>query len=162
MYSNITYFYDLYENKIEAITYKMNEEVKHTLGGNAKPPFPKEFGSSPSRILFRTSDKGVLDPGNDKEDAGRDNTDMAKSFTRYNLLFTQAINMTVPLNVKLRAGNIIYAQFQEVTAAVESKVDEEQSGNYLIKELRHHFESGELVTALKLVRDNYGLYGANQ
>jgi hypothetical protein len=70
--------------------------------------------------------------------------------------------MTVPLNVKLRAGSIIYAQFQEVTASVESKVDEEQSGNYLIKELRHHFESGELVTALKLVRDNYGLYGANQ
>jgi hypothetical protein len=162
MYSNIKYFYNLYENKIEAITYKMNEEVKHTLGGNAKPPFPREFGSSPSRILFRTSDKGVLDPGNDKEDAGRDNTDMAKSFTRYNLLFTQAINMTVPLNVKLRAGSIIYAQFQEVTASVESKVDEEQSGNYLIKELRHHFESGELVTALKLVRDNYGLYGANQ
>ena len=162
MYSNITYFYDLYENKIQAITYSMNEEVKHTLGGNSKLSFPKEFGSSPSRILFRSSDTGILDTGNDKEDAGRDNTDMAKSFTRYNLLFTQALNMTVPLNVTLRAGKIIYAQFQKVEASNDGKVDEEQSGNYLIKELRHHFESGELVTALKLVRDNYGLSGANQ
>ena len=162
MYSNVTFFYDLYENKIERITYSMNEEVKHTLGGNSKLPFPKEFGSSPSRILFRSSDTGILDTGNDKEDAGRDNTDMAKSFTRYNLLFTQALNMTVPLNVTLRAGKIIYAQFQKVEASNDGKVDEEQSGNYLIKELRHHFESGELVTALKLVRDNYGLSGANQ
>jgi hypothetical protein len=162
MYSNITFFYDIYKNTIDGITYSMNEEVKHTLGGNSKLSFPKEFGSSPSRILFRTSDTGILDPGNDKEDAGRDNTDMAKSFTRYNLLFTQALNMTVPLNVTLRAGKIIYAQFQKVEASDDGKVDEEQSGNYLIKELRHHFESGELVTALKLVRDNYGLYGANQ
>lgn len=163
MYSNITFFYDLYTNTIQGITYNMNEEVKRTLGGNSKLPLAaKEFAGKPSRILFRTSDTGILDTGNDKEDAGRDNTDMAKSFTRYNLLFTQALNMTVPLNVTLRAGKIIYAQFQKVEAADNGKVDEEQSGNYLIKELRHHFESGELVTALRLVRDNYGLSGPNQ
>ena len=162
MYSNVTYFYDLYTNTIQGIEYYMNEEVKHTLGGNSKLPYPKQFGSKPSRILLRSSDKGILDPNNDKIDAGRDNTDMAKSFTRYNLLFTQALNMTVPLNVNLRAGKIIYAQFQKVEASKDGQVDEEQSGNYLIKELRHHFESGQLVTSLRLVRDNYGLYGANQ
>lgn len=162
MYSNITYFYDIYTNTIQGIEYYMNEEVKHTLGGNSKLPYPKEFGSKPSRILLRTSDKGILDPNNDKIDAGRDNTDMAKSFTRYNLLFTQALNMTVPLNVNLRAGKIIYAQFQKVEASKDGEVDSEQSGNYLVKELRHHFESGQLVTSLRLVRDNYGLYSADQ
>lgn len=162
MYSNVTYFYDIYTNTIQGIEYYMNEEVKHTLGGNSKLPYPKEFGSKPSRILVRTSDKGILDPNNDKVDSGRDNTDMAKSFTRYNLLFTQALNMTVPLNVNLRAGKIIYAQFQKVEASKDGEVDSEQSGNYLVKELRHHFESGQLVTSLRLVRDNYGLYGANQ
>jgi hypothetical protein len=161
MYSNVTYFYDLYTNTIQGIEYYINEEVKKTLGGNSKPPYPKEFGSKPSRILVRTSDKGILDPGNDKIDAGRDNTDMAKSFARYNLLFTQSLNMTVPLNVNLQAGKIIYAQFQKVEASKDGQVDEEQSGNYLIKELRHHFESGQLVTSLRLLRDNYGLYGTN-
>ena len=162
IYSNVTYFYDLYTNTVQGIEYYINQGVKHTLGGNSKLAYPEEFGSKPSRILVRTSDKGILDPNNDKIDAGRDNTDMAKSFARYNLLFTQALNMSVPLNVTLRAGKIIYAQFQKVEASKNGQVDPEQSGNYLIKELRHHFESGQLVTSLRLVRDNYGLYGANQ
>jgi hypothetical protein len=42
------------------------------------------------------------------------------------------------------------------------EVDEEQSGNYLIKELRHHFSGGQMLTSLRLVRDSYGLYGPNQ
>ena len=69
--------------------------------------------------------------------------------------------MIVPLNVNLRAGGLIYAQFQKVDASQSGEPDQEQSGNYLIKELRHHFEGGQMVTSLKLVRDSYGLYGAN-
>ena len=87
---------------------------------------------------------------------------MAKSFSRYNLLFTQALNMNVPCNVKLKAGDIIYAQFPKMEAGSSKEVDSEQSGNYLIKELRHHFSPNEMLTSLRLVRDSYGLYGPNQ
>jgi hypothetical protein len=66
------------------------------------------------------------------------------------------------MNVNLKAGSIVYAQFQRVDASQSVEVDPEQSGNYLIKEIRHHFESGQMVSSLKLVRDSYGLYGANQ
>ena len=104
----------------------------------------------------------MLDSTGDVADSGRDNTDMAKSFARYNLLFTQALNMTVPMNIELKAGNILYAQFNQVDAGKSGEVDPEQSGNYLIKEVRHHFEGGQMITALKLVRDSYGLYGAKQ
>lgn len=159
MYSNVSYFYDLYVNKIDGITYKIDEEVKSKLGGEGKINYPKEFGSIPSRIIFRTSDVGVNDQAGDKSDSGRDVADMAKSFSRYNLLFTQSLNMVVPLNVNLKAGSIIYSQFQKIDAGQSGEVDEEQSGNYLIKELRHHFEGGQMVTSLKLVRDSYGLYG---
>lgn len=161
MYANITYFYDLYQNKVDGITYSLNSEVKSKLGGS-KLPFPKDFGNRPSRILFRSSDVGMLDSTGDVADSGRDNTDMAKSFARYNLLFTQALNMTVPMNIELKAGNILYAQFNQVDAGKSGEVDPEQSGNYLIKEVRHHFEGGQMITALKLVRDSYGLYGAKQ
>jgi hypothetical protein len=162
MYSNVTYFYDLYENKVEGITYNISEEVKSKLGGQGKLNYPKDFGTKPSRILFRTSDVGTMDKVGNISDSGRDNTDMAKSFARYNLLFTQSLNMVVPLNVNLKAGGIIYAQFQKIDASKSGDVDEEQSGNYLIKELRHHFEGGQMVTSLKLIRDSYGLYGTNQ
>jgi hypothetical protein len=162
MYANISYFYDLYKNKIEGISYSLPDELKSKLGGEGKLGYPKDFGNRPSRILFRTADVGVYDPSGKTEDSGRDVADMAKSFSRYNLLFTQSLNMVVPLNVNLRAGGIIYAQFQKVDASKSGEVDEQQSGNYLIKELRHHFEGGQMVTSLKLLRDSYGLYGAKQ
>jgi len=161
MYANITYFYDLYQNKISGITYSLNSELKSKLGGS-KPPYPKDFGNRPSRILFRSADVGILDKTGKIEDSGRDNTDMAKSFSRYNLLFTQSLNMSVPMNINLKAGNIVYAQFQKIDASQSAEVDSEQSGNYLIKEVRHHFEGGQMVSSLKLVRDSYGLYGAKQ
>jgi hypothetical protein len=161
MYSNITYFYDLYKNKIDGITYKLNSEIKSKLG-SSKIPYPEEFGNRPSRILFRSSDIGMLDAEGNTEDSGRDNTDMAKSFSRYNLLFTQALNIIVPMNINLKAGNILYAQFQQIDASKSGEVDPEQSGNYLIKEVRHHFEGGQMISSLKLVRDSYGLYGAKQ
>jgi hypothetical protein len=161
MYANITYFYDLYKNKIDGITYSINSEIKSKLGGS-KIPYPKDFGNRPSRILFRSSDVGMLDAEGTTEDSGRDNTDMAKSFSRYNLLFTQALNMIVPMNINLKAGTIIYAQFAKVDASQSGEVDSEQSGNYLIKEVRHHFEGGQMISSLKLIRDSYGLYGAKQ
>ena len=161
MYANVTYFYDLYKNSIDGIVYNLNTEVKSKLGAS-KPPYPKDFANRPSRILFRSSDVGMLDSTGDTQDSGRDNTDMAKSFSRYNLLFTQALNMTVPMNIELKAGNIVYVQFNQVDAGKSGEVDPEQSGNYLIKEVRHHFEGGQMITALKLIRDSYGLYGANQ
>lgn len=161
MYANITYFYDLYQNRIDGITYSLNSEIKSKLGGSSKLPYPREFGNRASRILFRSADVGILDKTGRIEDSGRDNTDMAKAFSRYNILFTQSLNIVVPMNVNLKAGNIIYAQFQKVDASQSGEVDPEQSGNYLIKEVRHHFEGGQMVSSLKLVRDSYGLYGSN-
>lgn len=162
MYANVTYFYDLYKNKIEGIDYRLNSEIKSKLGGSKIPPYPEIFGDKPSRILFRSSDVGMLASERIAEDSGRDNTDMAKSFSRYNLLFTQSLNMIVPMNINLKAGTIIYAQFAKVDASQSGEVDPEQSGNYLIKEVRHHFEDNQMISSLKLIRDSYGLYGAKQ
>jgi len=86
---------------------------------------------------------------------------MGKSFGRYNLLFTQSLNMVVPCNVNLRVGTVLEAQFPKVDPSQQNTVggvDEQQSGRYLIKELRHHFEGNNMITSLKLVRDSYGLY----
>ena len=87
---------------------------------------------------------------------------MAKSFSRYNLLFTQALNMVIPCNVTLKVGDIIYAEFPRIGRSNNKEIYEQQSGNYLIKELRHHFEGGQMVTSLRLIRDSYGLYGSTQ
>lgn len=163
-YVNKTYFYDMLTNKLSIWTYKLKDEIKNStkLGAQDSIIVSEEFGGSISRILTRTSDHGVLDVSGELQTSGRDNADMAKSFSRYNLLFTQALNMNVPCNINLNAGDIIYAQFPQMERADTGEIDPEQSGNYLIKELRHHFSGGQMVTSLKLVRDSYGLYGPNQ
>lgn len=158
MYANKTYFYDLYTNKLDIYAYYLKNEIRSKLGTQDDLVIPSGFEESFSRILVRTSDKGTLDPNDIAGSSGRDNADMAKSFSRYNLLFTQSLNMVVPCNVNLRAGGVVKAQFPKVESSQQTSLDEEQSGKYLIKELRHHFEGNNMVTSLKLVRDSYGLY----
>jgi hypothetical protein len=168
MYANATYFYNLYENRLSIIKYVLKDEIKDasTLGADANVAISEELGESFSRIMVRTSDIGVMDnkdgPASitDKTPM-RDETDMAKSTSRYNLLFTQSLNMVVPCNINLKVGDVIYAEFPAIRSGNNLEADDQQSGNYLIKELRHHMEPATMVTSLKLIRDSYGLYSSS-
>ena len=162
MYVNKTYFYDLYSNTLDLYTYKVKNQVKSKLGGTESIAVSDEFGDSISRIMVRTSDRGGLKPDGSVSDKLRSGADMAMSYSRYNLLFTQALNMVVPCNVNLKVGGIIHAEFPRIDRSTNMSSDEEQSGYYLIKELRHHFEGGQMVTSLRLIRDSYGLYSPNK
>ncbi len=162
MYVNKTYFYDLYSNTLDLYTYKVKDQVKRKLGGAESIAVSDEFGDSISRIMVRTSDRGALKTDGSVSDKLRSGADMAMSYSRYNLLFTQALNMVVPCNVNLKAGGIIHAEFPRIDRSTNMTSDEEQSGYYLVKELRHHFEGGQMVTSLRLLRDSYGLYGSNK
>lgn len=84
----------------------------------------------------------------------------AKSTMRYNLLFTQGLNIVVPCNPNLKAGDVIECLFQKVTLDNINlgAYDEHQSGKYLIAHLCHSFDPQRSFTSLTLVRDTYGLY----
>ena len=161
MYSNKTYFYDFYTGHMDIYTYKLKDQIKNTLGTDDTIAVSKELGDSWTRIMVRTSDRGVLDKETVVKESGRDVADMAKSASRYNILFTQSLNMVVPCNIKLKAGDVIQAEFPAIEVTDKKQADKQQSGNYLIKELRHHFELNQVVTSLKLIRDSYGLYGSS-
>lgn len=162
MYVNKTYFYDLYTNTLDVYKYTVKDQVKNKLGGAESIVVSQEFGDSISRIMVRTADRGALNADGSVSDKLRSGADMAKSYSRYNLLFTQALNMVVPCNVNLKVGGVIHAEFPRIDRADDKKADEEQSGYYLIKELRHHFEGGQMITSLRLIRDSYGLYSPNK
>ena len=157
MYSNVTFFFDLYENRTDYYQYNLKDEILDKLGEQDDIDVPGGFESAPSRILVRTADRGILDTGDIAADSGRDTADMAKSFARYNLLFTQSLNMVVPCNIGLKVGDVISATFPKVSSSEKAEKDNQQSGNYLIKSLRHHFEANANVTYLSLIRDSYGL-----
>ena len=100
--------------------------------------------------------------------SGRQDEDMARAFSRYTLLFTQSLNITVPCNIRLRAGGVINIVVPKsgptnneggTTSSDVKEVDQQLSGFYIIRSLRHHFElsEGKNVTALNLIRDSFGL-----
>ena len=173
MYRNHTIFYDALANEFRVIDYKLKQkskgnrisdffskkdkkevqEIVNTLNENkdALESQYELYGQGSSRLLTRISDHGTLESGLGDKDSGADPTDMAKSFSRYNLLFTQALNILVPCNIDLKVGDIIACKFPERNTDNQS-----MSGNYLIRELRHHFVMNQNVTSLKLMRDSYG------
>ena len=71
-------------------------------------------------------------------DSGRDSTDMAKSFSRYSLLFQQSLNIVIPCNIGLRVGRVIKIVFpsvgpEESGGRGSKESDTELSGFYLIR-----------------------------
>ena len=167
MYCNQFYYYDTRKNQLSLYNYKLKDEIKNStkLGNEESITVNSDFASRPTRTMFRTSDHGVLNPGGSltesQSDSGGDAI-LAKSVSRINLLFTQALNILVPLNVKLKVGDFIYCEFPLVEGGQSSEVDDQMSGNYVIRELHHHFSPNQNTSSLMLMRDSYGLYGQNQ
>ena len=160
-YCNVTEFFDLYTGSVDTYQYRLSEQLKEKLGTEDKIQVDDAFSKNTSRIMVRMSDRGVLDKDGVTTDSGRDIADMAKSTARYNILFSQAINITVPLNLNLKAGDLINAIFPAIEASDLKKPDENQSGRYLIQQIRHHFQKNQNFSYLRLIRDSYGLYGNN-
>ena len=64
-------------------------------------------------------------------------------------------------NLDLKAGNVIKCELPRIQEGQSREIDLELSGYYLIKEVRHHIEVGEVTTSLKLIRDSYGFKSTN-
>ena len=123
----------------------------------------KTLGDLPTRIFV-----GMLDVGTVEEDASDEgwnapsklNADPAKinaqSMMRYNQLLTQVLEITIPLNSSLTAGNLIRCEFPQTSDAKRKEPDPETSGLYMIKELAHYFDGKGSYSKLKLVRDSFG------
>ena len=129
--------------------------VKKTLGGDlpVKPEDVKGFTKTNHHILdigsFETQNQN---PNNDPREW------QATSQMRYNLLHSIVMNIQIPCNTELRAGDIIEIDIEsQQEDKVDSPSDEQQGGKYLILHLCHHFDTLRSYTSLTLVRDSYGI-----
>ena len=143
--------------------FTLDDVTSESINLGETPEVPKllnddttqNLGTLPSRMITMVTDRGVLDfePVTDK------NSDpklwQRQAYMRYQLLFTQVLNMVVPLNTNLSVGNIIFVEFLQ--SNMESKErDRQQSGSYMIKELCHHFDPNQSLTSMSLIRDTFG------
>jgi hypothetical protein len=164
MYANQTQYYNVLTHEMTYYHYNLADEIQdRKLAGepiDIKLPNVSKNGKETSRYMFRISDHGSLGVGEDGlEQSGGENaerTDVAKSLARYNLLFTQSLNISIPMNVNMKVGDIIRCRFPRQNSGEAKEQDGNLSGKYLIRALHHHVEPNLNVTYLKLIRDSYG------
>ena len=123
----------------------------------------KTLGDLPSRIFVGMLDVGTLEKDASDEgwnDPVKRNADPqrihSQSMMRYNQIFTQVVDIQIPLNTNLTAGSVIRCEFPQLSKAKRKQPDPEISGLYMIKELAHYFDTKGSYTKLKIVRDTFG------
>ena len=155
-YVNRNVFFNPQTFEHSEIVFSVNKDgVKKTLGGDLpiKPEEVKGFTKTNHHILdIGSFEAQNLTPNNDPREW------QATSQMRYNLLHSIIMNIQVPCNTELRAGDIIEIELEsQQEDKVESPTDEQQSGKFLILHLCHHFDTLRSFTSLTLVRDSYGI-----
>jgi hypothetical protein len=133
------------------------------MGG--EPEYPEEFesGNAFTRTNYFVLDTGNMEVGLSTSINNDPRLYHAKSVMRYNLLFSQVLDIVVPCNLNLKSGTNIDIDFLKLTPQNKNDgfFDETLSGKYLIVHLAHHFNpDGQYgsTTHMTLVRDTYGRY----
>ncbi len=160
------FFFNPLNFSVSAPVFKMKDEKDgiENLGNDIEFPkisdkSGKKLDDIPTRVVSAIVDVGTIDSGVSKDINADPTQHQSQSLTRYNLLLTQSLSMTVPCNTDLRAGDIITCEFPKISSGDSEELDPDTSGKYIIKELCHHFDTGNSYTSMKLVRDTFGFYG---
>ena len=158
MYANKTIYIDI-ENQgasvddFDVTKLELNKPVKLMDG----------LEKHPTRLMLRVDDVGAAQVGAAKSETVP-KSELAKyqnkSYIRYNLLFSQSLSISIPLNSTLRVGVVIDIKLPtkkgdgtNQTDSFGSEKGNDPSGRYLIAELRHLIGRGKSETQLKLIRD---------
>ena len=87
-----------------------------------------------------------------------------QSNMRYSLLHSQVVQIQVPCNVQLKAGEVIKLYLENITQSNKNEqiYNNLRSGFYLIKDLCHAFSPTNSYTSLTLLRDTRELYRSSK
>ena len=158
MYANKTIYVDIQNQGASVVDYDITQlKLK-------KPPKLMEgLEKHPTRLMLRVNDFGVAQVGAAKSEV-QPESELAvyqnKSYIRNNLLFSQSLRISIPLNTTLRVGLILEIKFpvkkgdgKTETGSYGTEKTNDPSGRYLIAELRHLIGREKAETQLKLIRD---------
>ena len=167
-FNPVSYSYSVRDLGIDQTKDKVVSAGKKTLGDGVAP----EFTSSPSRIMNRVMDIGTLPSGNtavEQLNEWKDNPNsatfksaetLAQSAMRYNQLFSIKTHVTIAGDFSLRAGQVIYCDFPELSVDSNKVTNKETGGKYLIVSVCHRMTPEDCYSRLTLVRDTFGRVSA--
>ena len=159
MYANRTLYIDIENQTLKEVDFKIDD-----LNIENRPKLGNKLDEIPTRLMLKISDVGVSQKGSerkDKQPASELDEYKNKSYIRNNLLFSQSLSISIPLNTNLRAGLVIDVKLplkqgtdgDEKVDSYGSDRTNDSSGRYLISQLMHKMGGGKSETQLKLIRN---------
>ena len=79
---------------------------------------------------------------------------MRQSVMRYNQLFSHKLSIAIPGDFELRAGDLVFVDFPEVSGKRNRLVSQKIGGIYMISDLCNRLTKTGCYTRLNLVRDS--------
>ena len=159
MYANRTIFVDIENQTLKEVDFKIDD-----LNIENRPKLGNKLDEIPTRLMLKISDVGVSQKGSEKKEtqpASELDEYKNKSYIRNNLLFSQSLSISIPLNTNLRVGLVIDVKLplkqgtdgDEKVDSYGSDRTNDSSGRYLISQLMHKMGGGKSETQLKLIRN---------
>jgi len=158
MYANRTIYVDIQNGTKDIVDFKIGD-----FGLKRPPKLLKDIDKFPTRLMFRVNDFATTQKGSKKKDEQPAN-ELAvyqnKSYIRNELLFSQEMKISTPLNPDLRVGQMIEIKLPLKKGKGDAPVGSygndktnDPSGKYLVSELRHLVGRQSAETQLTLIRD---------
>jgi hypothetical protein len=172
VYSSMLSFFNPSTLEYEEYFFDLSKEypqMVHLGTDNALPDNVKNLSKYPSRVIFQPYDNEIFHNLASSANSGTQYPDfkkqwMAQATSRMQILNNQVLNIQIPLNFELRAGDKLNIKLPNLS--VESKrkeqlFDETNSGLYLIKTISYEIIRDNrrgliAVNNITLIRDNLG------
>lgn len=163
MYSNNSIYYSMWDNKYSSVKFTLKQEYDKNIktsadkkGKSSAPKLPQGLEDFPSRYIVRALDSGNLTEAGKLEKDQNLPKYQAISTVRYSLLYSQVLNIIIPCNPELKAGQLIEVEIPRPSSKQNKDMESTASGKYVIASLCHRFdENRKAFTSLSLIKDSY-------
>ena len=170
-YKNKAYYFDQMNMCFKTIDFSIeNQKGSAKTAGNDYINVNEKFIQKPSRHFSYIKDIGTNPKGTGdqqletwKSDPTKQNFEseqsMVQTFMRYNQLFTVQINILIPGDFSIKAGDIIECEFPQLISEVTKEGNQQSGGIYMVGSVCHRVTPRETFTSLGLIRDSFGKKG---
>jgi len=156
MYRSSNWFYNIITRSPDFQDYYFGQSINNQLTlSNEVENIPNKIDTYSSRIILGVIDTGTLSAKGDLTTPQYQPLFQSQGIARYASLFSQTLSITVPMNIRLRVGEVIFCNFSKINKQESDFGSDPSSGYYMIKSLAHKFSSRGDFTGLTLVRDSY-------
>jgi hypothetical protein len=165
-YGNKTRTINPYNVEYKSVDYDATKQKGKivTAGKDLNSNLPSWLKDKPTREFAHILPIGTLPSGSSVEEQLKDSKKstfdvdaaLAQAPMRYNQLFASKVEVTIPGNYDLNAGDLVYCDFPELSGDTNQSTSKRLGGIYMISDISHLVTPKKTFTKMNLLRDSQG------